>query len=97
MCDRHPERARPGVLSPGDALAVGTSDLPMPGVDLAPVTDPEPGDLTVRVAPGPRRDWFSDAAWAWLVEQPWTVTSDSNRIRSRTWPGCCAPRRRARS
>ena len=70
----------PDVLAPGDALAVGTSDLPMPGVDLAPVTDPEPGDLTVRVAPGPRRDWFSDAAWASLVEQPWTVTSDSNRV-----------------
>ena len=70
----------PDVLSPGDVLAIGTSELPMPGVDLAPVTEPEAGDVTVLVTPGPRRDWFPDEAWACLVEQPWTVTSDSNRI-----------------
>ena len=70
----------PDVLSPGDVLAVGTSDLPMPGVDLAPVTEPEAGDVTVLVTPGPRRDWFPDEAWASLVGQPWTVTSDSNRV-----------------
>jgi biotin-dependent carboxylase-like uncharacterized protein len=70
----------PDVLSPGDVLAVGTSGLPMPGVDLAPVTDPEAGDVTVLVTPGPRRDWFPDEAWAALVEQPWTVSSDSNRV-----------------
>ena len=52
----------------------------MPGVDLARVADPEPGDVTVRVTPGPRRDWFPDEAWRSLVEQPWTVTADSNRV-----------------
>jgi biotin-dependent carboxylase-like uncharacterized protein len=70
----------PDVLAPGDVLGVGTSDLPMPGVDLAPVTEPEAGDVTVVVTPGPRRDWFPDGAWSSLVAQPWTVTSDSNRI-----------------
>ena len=70
----------PDVLAPGDVLAVGASDLPMPGVDLAPVTEPEAGDVTVLVTPGPRRDWFPDEAWASLTGQHWTVTSDSNRI-----------------
>jgi len=70
----------PDILVPGAVLAIGTSKLPMPGVDLAPVTDPEAGDLTVLVTPGPRLDWFPDAAWKSLVEQPWTVTSDSNRV-----------------
>ena len=42
----------PAVLSPGIELAVGTSGLLMPGVDLAPVTDPEARDLTVLVTPG---------------------------------------------
>ena len=51
----------------------------MPGVDLAPVADPG-RDVTVLVTPGPRRDWFADEAWRSLVGQPWTVTSDSNRV-----------------
>ena len=42
----------------------------MPGVDLAPVTDPEAGDVTVLVTPGPRRDWFPDEAWASLSGSP---------------------------
>lgn len=70
----------PDVLSPGVVLAIGTSELPTPGVDLAPVTDPEAGDVTVLVTSGPRRDWFPDEAWTSLVEQSWTVTSDSNRV-----------------
>ena len=70
----------PAVLSPGVELTVGTSALRRPGVDLAPVADPEAGDLTVLVTPGPRLDWFTDEAWTSLVEQPWTVTSDSNRV-----------------
>lgn len=70
----------PDPVSPGDVFAVGTSHLPTPGVDLAPVIDPEIGDVTVLVLPGPRRDWFPDAAWTSLVEQAWTVTSDSNRV-----------------
>jgi len=70
----------PDVLVPGIVLAIGTPGFPMPGVDLAPVTDPEAGDVTVVVTPGPRLDWFPDEAWNSLVEQPWTVTTDSNRV-----------------
>jgi len=30
--------------------------------------------------PGPRRDWFTDEAWASLVGRAYVVTSDSNRV-----------------
>ena len=70
----------PPVVTTGTVLTVGPSEHPHPGVDVAPVADPAAGDVTVRVTPGPRRDWFSDEAWASMVEQPWTVTSESNRV-----------------
>jgi biotin-dependent carboxylase-like uncharacterized protein len=70
----------PPVVSIGDLLPVGAPSLPMPGVELAPVADPGGGELAVAVLPGPRRDWFPDAAWATLTGQPYTVTSESNRV-----------------
>lgn len=70
----------PATVSSGDVLRVGEPESPQPGVDLAPVADPEDGDVTVLVAPGPRRDWFSSDAWASLLAQGYAVTSDSNRV-----------------
>jgi biotin-dependent carboxylase-like uncharacterized protein len=70
----------PPAISAGDVLGVGEPRHPAPGVDVAPVADPDGGDVTVRVVPGPRRDWFTDDSWASLVGQPYTVTSDSNRV-----------------
>ena len=70
----------PPVVEAGDVLPVGTSELPMPGVDVAPVADPPGGEVTVRALPGPRRDWFADVAWATLTGEAYTVTSESNRV-----------------
>lgn len=70
----------PDIVSDGDRLSIGAPELPLPGVDVAPVADPEAGDVSVRVVPGPRRDWFTDQAWAALVSQPYAVSSDSNRV-----------------
>jgi biotin-dependent carboxylase-like uncharacterized protein len=71
----------PPAISTGDVLEVCEPPLAAPGVvDVAPVPDPDGGDVTVRVAPGPRRDWFTDESWASLVARPYTVTSDSNRV-----------------
>lgn len=70
----------PPVVSTGDVLRVGAPELPMPGVDIAPAADPEGGEVTVRVVPGPRRDWFTDDAWATLTGAAYTVTSESNRV-----------------
>jgi len=70
----------PAVVSTGDVLTVGEPSAPMPGIDVAPVCDPEAGVVTVRVLPGPRRDWFTDESWASLVSQAYKVESDSNRV-----------------
>jgi biotin-dependent carboxylase-like uncharacterized protein len=70
----------PAVVSKGDVLPVGVPGPPMPGVDIAAMAEPEHGELTVRMLPGPRRDWLADNAWATLTGQPYTVTSQSNRI-----------------
>lgn len=70
----------PPPISAGDVLEVGEPELPAPGVDIAPVPDPDAGEVTVRIVPGPRRDWFTDESWASLLQETYTVTSDSNRV-----------------
>lgn len=70
----------PPVVGTGDVLPVGPPVDPAPGVDVAPVPEPAAGELTVTVLPGPRADWFGDAGWAGLTGQPWSVTSESNRV-----------------
>ena len=70
----------PPVVAAGDRLPVGTSEVAAPGVDVAPVPDPQGGQVVVRVGPGPRRDWFGDAAWELLVSQEYRVSQDSNRV-----------------
>ena len=70
----------PPVPEPGDLLAVGPATGPLPVVDVAPVADPAADDVALTVFPGPRRDWFDDAAWAQLLTTRWEVTTDSNRV-----------------
>ncbi len=70
----------PPVVAVGDVLPVGAGTDPMPGVDLAPVSDPADGEVTVAVLPGPRADWFAEDAFAALTGTAWTVTDESNRI-----------------
>ena len=70
----------PPVVSRDDVLPVGPGRGPMPGVDLAPVPDPPGGEVTVRVLPGPRADWFPSEAAAALTTTAWEVTGESNRI-----------------
>jgi biotin-dependent carboxylase-like uncharacterized protein len=70
----------PAPVAVGNVIALGKDHGPMPGVDLAPVADPPGGEVTVRVLPGPRRDWFTAAGWASLTGQSYTVSSNSNRV-----------------
>jgi biotin-dependent carboxylase-like uncharacterized protein len=70
----------PAPLEAGQTVRVGRSFGPMPGVDLAPVADPLGGEVSVRVTPGPRRDWFTDAGWRSLTTQTYQVSSESNRV-----------------
>ena len=52
----------PAPLAAGDALPVGSAPIAHPSVDQAPVSPPTDGRVTLRVTPGPRRDWFADPA-----------------------------------
>jgi biotin-dependent carboxylase-like uncharacterized protein len=70
----------PAPLTRGETLPVGCAVEPMPGVDLAPVAHPPGGTIALRVTPGPRRDWFTDAGWESLLSQTYHVSSNSNRV-----------------
>ncbi|HEY3561260.1 MAG TPA: biotin-dependent carboxyltransferase family protein [Kribbella sp.] len=70
----------PSPLVAGQTLQVGSLVHPMPGVDLAPVAHPASGQVVLRVTPGPRRDWFTDAGWTSLVSQTYHVSTNSNRV-----------------
>ncbi|SDH00649.1 5-oxoprolinase subunit C family protein [Klenkia brasiliensis] len=69
----------PEPLAAGDVLPTGTATRPWPGVDVAPVAEPV-RELTVALRPGPRADWFPDAAHRVLTGTAWEVTGDSNRV-----------------
>jgi allophanate hydrolase subunit 2 len=32
------------------------------------------------ISPGPRLDWFEPSAWRRLLEEPWTVSADCDRV-----------------
>lgn len=70
----------PAVLRAGDRLPVGEPVGPAPAVDVAPVAEPTGAELTVSVLTGPRRDWFTAAAWLALTGSAYTVSSDSDRV-----------------
>ncbi|QYJ05098.1 biotin-dependent carboxyltransferase family protein [Nocardioides panacisoli] len=70
----------PPVLAADQHLGVGTPAAPLPDVDQAPVAAPAEGDVELRVAPGPRADWFVEDALASLCAEPYEVTADSNRV-----------------
>ncbi|GAA1134582.1 biotin-dependent carboxyltransferase family protein [Kribbella jejuensis] len=70
----------PEPLRAGQTLQVGSPVHPMPGVDQAPVAAPASGQVMLRVTPGPRKDWFTDAAWVSLTSQVYEVSTNSNRV-----------------
>ena len=55
----------PEPLTPGQHLKVGRPKRRFPDTNLAPPNQPR---KTLRVLPGPRRDWFTHEAWETLVE-----------------------------
>lgn len=67
----------PEPLRAGDLLAVGRPAGPLPDTDLAPTSPPA---TTLRLLPGPRRDWFDHQAWSKLLGTPWTVASELDRV-----------------
>lgn len=67
----------PSPLHPGQELAVGPPGPPLPGVDLAPPSQPR---KTLSITAGPRRDWFTEQAWDDLLHGRWTVSAEGNRV-----------------
>jgi biotin-dependent carboxylase-like uncharacterized protein len=70
----------PAVLQAGDRLPLGTAPAAFPDVDVAPLPDPEVGEVVVRLLPGPRDAWLTDTAWTALLHEGYEVTSESNRV-----------------
>jgi biotin-dependent carboxylase-like uncharacterized protein len=70
----------PPVLEVGTELPVGAPPpAPVPGIDVAPEAGLA-GEVTLGVVPGPRDDWFTDAALTTFLRTAWTVTEDANRV-----------------
>jgi len=67
----------PAPLQPGQELPVGPAAGPWPGVDLVPPAAPP---RSLRILPGPRRDWFTDRAWQSLITTEWRVGGAVGRI-----------------
>jgi biotin-dependent carboxylase-like uncharacterized protein len=69
----------PAPLVPGSVLPIGQNREPYPAVDFAPQRG-YPAELTLRVIPGPRADWFTAAALDTLCGNDYLITPDSNRV-----------------
>jgi biotin-dependent carboxylase-like uncharacterized protein len=72
----------PEPLAPGRRLALGRPPdrEPAPAVDVAALEPPPVTDVALRVVLGPRDDWFAPSAVDALTSQPWTVTTESDRV-----------------
>lgn len=79
----------PPPLRDGDALPLGPSAEPST-VDFVPWRPP-PAALALRIALGPRADWFTDEAVAALLGTVYTVSPVSNRVGARL-SGAALPR-----
>ncbi|MFE5894671.1 biotin-dependent carboxyltransferase family protein [Streptomyces sp. NPDC056468] len=73
----------PPPLTDGTVLPLGRPTRLHARVDVAPQPAP-PGELVLRVTPGPRDDWFTAAAVRAFTSRPYRVSAASNRIGLRT-------------
>lgn len=70
----------PAPLAAGDAIALGDAiDRPVPAIDLVAVDTIPASTTELTLRPGPRHDWFTDAAWERMLLTEWTVSSRSDR------------------
>ena len=69
----------PGVLGAGDVLPLGRPCGRPAGVDHGHARR-YARPAVLRVAPGPRHDWFHDTAVATLTRSTYEVSGDSNRV-----------------
>ncbi|SKA22999.1 biotin-dependent carboxylase uncharacterized domain-containing protein [Marinactinospora thermotolerans DSM 45154] len=84
----------PQVPGPGTLLPIGAAPRAFPVVDLAPTAPLPETEVSLRVVPGPRDDWFTPEAVTTLLSSPYEVTGRSDRIGARL---SGPPLRRART
>ncbi|MGH8893632.1 MAG: biotin-dependent carboxyltransferase family protein, partial [Actinomycetes bacterium] len=70
----------PPPVAAGQTLTVGEPPATQPDVDVAPVAEVGSAEATLRIVPGPRDDWFTPSALETLLDYPYEVTPDSNRV-----------------
>lgn len=70
----------PDRLEVGTELPVGPPTGDVPPVDVAPVAFPGAGTVALDFWPGPRDDWFTEAASASLEHDVRTVSADLDRV-----------------
>ncbi|MCP2255884.1 biotin-dependent carboxylase uncharacterized domain-containing protein [Prauserella aidingensis] len=73
----------PQLLREGDVLPVGPAPARFPVVDGAPGRPIAGDEVTLRVVPGPRDDWFTARALETLLSEPYAVTSECDRVGAR--------------
>ncbi|MDT0404409.1 MULTISPECIES: 5-oxoprolinase subunit C family protein [Streptomyces] len=73
----------PAPLTDGAVLPLGPPGERLARVDAAPQPAP-PGELVLRVTPGPRDDWFTPEALRLFTSRAYHVSPASNRIGLRT-------------
>lgn len=70
----------PAPLGGGDLVPIGPAPrAAVPPADLVPVDPPTNGVVELAVRPGPRHDWFGDAAWQALLTAEWRASARSDR------------------
>ena len=74
----------PDPLAAGDVLEIGAEPrASVPVVDQDVAFPPAAGAVTLALLPGPRAEWFTDAARAALFESTWRLSEQADRIGAR--------------
>ncbi|MFC6356834.1 5-oxoprolinase subunit C family protein [Luethyella okanaganae] len=74
----------PDPAAVGDVFAIGSAPTGgIPLVDAMTIGPPDDGVATIGLTPGPRADWVSTATLERLFDQPWTISTQSNRVGAR--------------
>ncbi|MFI7011457.1 biotin-dependent carboxyltransferase family protein [Streptomyces sp. NPDC050145] len=74
----------PAPLTEGVRIPLGRAVGPAPALPEAPPWPAPPAELVLPARPGPRSDWFTDAALRTFFTAAYTVSAQSNRIGLRT-------------
>ncbi|AWB96220.1 allophanate hydrolase [Agromyces badenianii] len=74
----------PGPVAAGAALSIGARpEASVPLLDRAAAFPPPAGAVTLALMPGPRAEWFTDAARTTLFDAEWRLSGQADRVGAR--------------